>query len=73
MENSLKLLKAVSLHGPRANEKEYCKSCCVEDVDAPGVKEEDVPEVGEAWAAENANKTLKNTITDEGSTAMNSM
>ena len=59
LENSLKLLKALSLHGPRANEKEDGKSSRVEDVDAPGVEEEDVPEVGEARATENAHKALK--------------
>ena len=31
----------------------------MKDVDAPGVKEEDVPEVGEAGSAKNAHKTLK--------------
>ena len=59
LENSLKLLKALSLHGPWPYEKEYGKSGCVKDVDAPGVKEEDVPEVGEAGSAEDAHKTLK--------------
>ena len=59
LENSLKLLKALSPHGPGANEKEDGKSGRVEDVDAPGVEEEDVPEVREARAAENAHKPLK--------------
>ena len=59
VENSLKLLKAVSLQGPRANEKEYCKSSRVENVDAPGVEEEDIPEEGETRATENAHKALK--------------
>ena len=59
VENSLKLLKALSLHGPRPNEKEDGKSSCVEDIDAPGVEEEDVPEVREARAAENAHKALR--------------
>ena len=59
MENSLEFLKALSLHGPGANEKEDGKSGRVEDVDAPGVEEEDVPEVREARAAENAHKALK--------------
>ena len=31
----------------------------MEHVDAPGVKEEDVPEVREARSAENAHKSLK--------------
>ena len=55
----MKLLKALSLHGPWPYEKEYGKSGRVKDVDAPGVKEEDVPEVGEAGSAEDAHKTLK--------------
>ena len=59
LENSLEFLKALSLHGPGANEKEDGKSGRVEDVDAPGVEEEDVPEVREARAAENAHKPLK--------------
>ena len=59
LENSLKLLKALSLHGPRPDEEEEGKRSCVEHVDAPGVKEEDVPEVREARSAENAHKSLK--------------
>ena len=59
LENPLKLLKALSLHGPRPYEKENGKSSRVKDVDAPGVEEEDVPEVGEAGSAENVHKTLK--------------
>ena len=59
LENSLKLLKALSLHGPRPDEQEESKSSCVKDVDAPGVEEEDVPEVREARSAKNANKSLK--------------
>ena len=59
LENPLKLFKALSLHGPRPNEKEDGKGSRVEDVDAPGVEEEDVPEVREARSAENAHKSLK--------------
>ena len=71
LENSLKLLKALSLHGPGANEKEDGKSSRVEDVDAPGVEEEDVPEVREARAAENAHKALKrDTFLDDVGGAM---
>ena len=59
LENSLKLLKALSLHGPWSDEKEDGQSSRVEHVDPPGVEEEDVPEVREARSAENAHKSLK--------------
>ena len=59
LENFLELLKALSLHDPGPDEEKDGKSGGVENVDAPGVEEEDVPEVREARAAENAHKALR--------------
>ena len=58
LENPLKLLKGLSLQSPRSDEDEDGEGGGVERVDAPGVEEEDIPEVGEARAAEDAHKTL---------------
>ena len=58
LENPLKLLKGLSLQSPGSDEKEDGEGGGVERVDTPGVEEEDIPEVGEARAAEDAHETL---------------
>ena len=58
LENPLKLLKGLSLQSPGSDEEEDGKGGGVERVDAPGVEEEDIPEVGEARSAEDAHKAL---------------
>ena len=59
LENFLELLKALSLHDPGPDEEKDGKSGGVEKVDAPGVEEKDVPQVGETRSTENADKTLE--------------
>ena len=58
LENFLELLKALSLDDPGPDEKKDGESGGVEHVDAPGVEEEHIPEVGEARSAEDAHETL---------------
>ena len=58
LENPLKLLKGLSLQSPGSDEEEDGEGGGVEHVDAPGVEEEHIPEVGEARSAEDAHKAL---------------
>ena len=58
LENPLKLLKGLSLQSPGSDEEEDGEGGGVEHVDAPGVEEEDIPEVREARSAEDAHKAL---------------
>ena len=59
LENFLELLKALSLDDPGPDEEKDGESGGVKNVDAPGVEEKDVPEVGETRSTENADKTLE--------------